>query len=297
MRSAGVDPGSCMAHGGGLRYASVGDAAEFSVETFTSFGQSIGLPKHGSEIAVEFVLGETKLSSVQAAISEVSAGRYSVAYTASTAGQYKLGVLINKTHISESPFDLCVDVGEPYGPKCRASGRGLQAARQGEIAQFKVDTYDRFGNKVLRGGARVAVEASSATEQTSGQVTDNGDGSYDCQYLPSDGGTYNVSVIVNGAGVAGSPFSVRVAAAEVDPPSCTASGDGLHRSLRLYSHGLYSYGLYSYGLDSYGLYSYGLYRHGLYSYAVYSYGLCSCGLYRHSLHSYGRCTGPCGLRL
>ena len=153
-----------------------------------------------------------------------------MAYAVTKPGQYEMAVLVNKQPIAESPFDVEVGVGEAFGAKCKASGDGLRRANEREEAAFEVETFDEYGNKVPTGGARVTAAASCKEEEVMAHIIDNRDGTYTGHYTPTHFGEYKLKISVTDGAVSGSPFAVKVDAAPVSPPQCTASGEGIHKA-------------------------------------------------------------------
>ena len=58
------------------------------------------------------------------------------------------------------------------------------------------------------GGEAVIVEATGENAWGRSPATDNGDGTYEGSYLPVNLGTDSIAVTINGAPIAGSPFTV-----------------------------------------------------------------------------------------
>ena len=82
-------------------------------------------------------------------------------------------------------FALTVTAGGAFGPNCKFSGAGLSQAFVGQEALFKIETYDRQGNKLSRGGAAFT---GSISVQSSHHVVDFYDhdyGSYTAKYTPT----------------------------------------------------------------------------------------------------------------
>jgi hypothetical protein len=221
---------SCEAVGEALHYALARRLEEFSVNVFTASRRPIGLPLKGRELTV--ALGQAgRAIPAPVKVVEVCPGQYCVSYRAERPGEYDLAVLLGKEHIAGSPFALLVDTGDAFGPKCKAKGPGLKAAQQLEAASFVVETFDENAFACPQGGARVDVVATCAADEVHGFVSDNGDGTYSCTYTPNAAGEYKLSVVVNTKHVPGSPFRVKVTHADIDPPSCVASGEALHQAI------------------------------------------------------------------
>jgi adhesin/invasin len=81
---------------------------------------------------------------------------------------------------------------------------------------------DEFGNAIAGAAGQIAVSVSGANSVGNAGVEDRGGGSYRAVYTPTRTGTDQVSVIVAGQGVVGSPFTSTVAAGAADPNHTTA---------------------------------------------------------------------------
>ena len=103
---------------------------------------------------------------------------------------------------------------------------GIHTAIARQTASFIIQGADTNGTHLRRGGALffVAVRGSSLVKA---RVTDNGDGTYLCEYRPSVSGNFSIAVSLQGTPLPGSPFALSVLQPRPDPPQCVLSGDGL----------------------------------------------------------------------
>ena len=102
----------------------------------------------------------------------------------------------------------------PFPMKCSATGPGLGGGAAGVEAQFTITSADEDGRRIRAGGARVQISVLRVGLRATGgdaiptRVVDNGDGTYTCGYTVDGRGDYSVSVELNGAPIAGSPYPV-----------------------------------------------------------------------------------------
>ena len=102
----------------------------------------------------------------------------------------------------------------PFAMKCSATGPGLGGGAAGVEAQFTITSADEDGARIRAGGARVQISVLRVGLHATGgdaiptRVVDNSDGTYTCGYTVDGRGDYSVSVELNGAPIAGSPYPV-----------------------------------------------------------------------------------------
>jgi filamin len=113
---------------------------------------------------------------------------------------------------------------------CVANGPGLESAKQGQQAQFTIQTRDAEGNNMRSGGHRMEVSVQGKTGKVQSAVKDKNDGTYLATYMPTQPGPVEIAVSADSQPIWRSPWKVDVLTAEVDAPSSSASGEGLSRS-------------------------------------------------------------------
>ena len=94
-----------------------------------------------------------------------------------------------------------------------AGGKGLEEGIVNCEAQFTLTTRNAEGRQCYDERDHVTVEIRDERGQecaTEVRINDNKDGLYQISYSPRDQGRYNVTVMVNGEHVRGSPFNVQV---------------------------------------------------------------------------------------
>ena len=75
---------------------------------------------------------------------------------------------------------------------------------------FTIESRDRDGNKVPRGGDPYEVNIQGPNGPVESKITDNNDGTYTVEYAPSDAGKHKIDVTLKEKAVAKSPYHVNV---------------------------------------------------------------------------------------
>ena len=145
-------------------------------------------------------------------------GTYSGSYTPSTVGADSVAILINGTAISGSPYPSTVSEGPSKPSLCTATVPGGVA---GLPTPITVQARDGAGNLRTTGGDTLQLTVSGANTGTP-TATDNGDGTYSATYTPSVTGLDQLTIQLNGAGIAGSPYSSQVVPGALNPAHSTA---------------------------------------------------------------------------
>lgn len=110
--------------------------------------------------------------------------------------------------------------------ECTATGDGLQQATPREEARFTIIARDAAGQPRRVGGELFKLLFRGASSPTVEQ-RDMGDGTYECSYLLVSSGKYELTVLLGGERIQGSPFKVAARMPGAAPHLCTASGEGL----------------------------------------------------------------------
>lgn len=117
--------------------------------------------------------------------------------------------------IDESPWKQCILPGAVFPPLSVAFGDGLVGAYVGQSSSFDLQLRDKWSNDVTVGGITVLANVVGPQHKKnkfrrSGDCLDNGDGSYKIDYLATQKGYYDITVMASGVEVKGSPFKVWV---------------------------------------------------------------------------------------
>lgn len=99
----------------------------------------------------------------------------------------------------------------------QASGPGLVGCVAGASCSFVVQAYDQYGAPYLVDGDTVTGVAASQVFN----AVSLGNGSYELTYSLTRAGPTSMTVLLNNAAIAGSPFTLSISPAAIDPPSCT----------------------------------------------------------------------------
>ncbi|HXE57317.1 MAG TPA: filamin/ABP280 repeat domain-containing protein, partial [Gemmatimonadales bacterium] len=126
-----------------------------------------------------------------------------------TAGNNRLEASVAAAGVSGNPITFTA-TGVPGPPSPAASVATVPDGRIFAWTTIVVTAYDQFGNRITGGGAAVAITVSGANNPGPLQVSDGGDGTYSASYLPVFTGTDQVTIVLNGVPLSGSPFASRV---------------------------------------------------------------------------------------
>ncbi|KAL9897671.1 filamin A protein cher isoform 2-T2 [Glossina fuscipes fuscipes] len=151
-----------------------------------------GLPKANLTVAITSPSG----SRIKAHVIPTAEG-FLVNFTPTQLGEYLLSICFGGTPITPRPFRLqCLGVGD--STKVRAFGPGLERGLVGQPAEFMIDTRGAG-----QGGLGVTVEGPC---EAAINCRDNGDGTCNVAYLPTESGDYTVNITFNDCHIMGSPF-------------------------------------------------------------------------------------------
>lgn len=120
-----------------------------------------------------------------------------VNFTPTQLGEYLLSVSFGGTPITPQPFRLQCLVGSD-SRKVQATGPGLVKGIINRPAEFMIDTRGAG-----QGGLGVTVEGPC---EAAINCRDNGDGTCNVAYLPTEIGDYTINITFNDDHIAGSPF-------------------------------------------------------------------------------------------
>ena len=202
------------ATGAGLRSATAGSAATFTVEArdasnnVRSTDNELEDPNDVIEVSVTSLDDENVV--VAASVLYTGSGQYAVEYTALKAGRYKVSVRTGGMDIycglgatsPCSPFDLTVSPGPVSAATSEAESTvgamdHLLEAAAGDVAEFSIQAKDVYGNNAAIGGAAfrfVARNNEDGDLSYTGKLIDNDDGTYRITYTIPTAGSYTVAV-------------------------------------------------------------------------------------------------------
>jgi filamin len=147
-------------------------------------------------------------------------GVYECVYVPSKAGNYIINVTFGDQHISKSPFKI--EVGPFWNTKIRAYGPGLTHGVVNQPAIFTVETNGETG------ALGFSIEGPS---QAKIDCKDNGDGSADVTYWPTQVGEYAVHILCDDQDIPNSPYMANVIPAQpFFADKVIAKGPGLEKT-------------------------------------------------------------------
>lgn len=133
------------------------------------------------------------------------------------AGEYTFDVKYDGAPVPGGPFKVKATHG--FDPKrVKVYGPGLKGGVVNKPNEFTIETVNA-GN----GGLGLSINGPSEAKVN---VVDNRNGTLTVQYIPDEGGDYNIGVKFGDQQVPGSPFKVPIQA-ELDASKVTASGPGV----------------------------------------------------------------------
>jgi len=119
-------------------------------------------------------------------------------------------VVNDLSSLKDSPGKLLTTNTEPSSTM--VDGMGLTEGVQGEDCTFTVITKDLQGNKTYNeiDMVKVCIQSLQTRETLKVIIIDSKDGCYKVLYKPEAAGTFNVSIMVSGQAINGSPFQLKV---------------------------------------------------------------------------------------
>lgn len=146
---------------------------------------------------------------------------YTVTYYPNKPGLYTVNITFNSEQIPKSPFR--VNIGTTNPAKCRAYGPGLEKGLVHQSNNFKIETKGAG-----EGGLGLTIEGPSEAKI---ECKDNGDGSCDVTYWPTDPGEYAINILFADEHIPGSPFVARISY-PLDPSKVKVEGPGVEPGIR-----------------------------------------------------------------
>jgi hypothetical protein len=151
-------------------------------------------------------------------------GSYNGSFTLERRGHYSLFVKlkddINDDLIDMSPYFFQIESSIIEPSMSMAFGEDMYKSdpehKAGEGCSFGVDTFDKYGNVLTKGGAKIDVSIKSLDGKYTGtsSYTDNNDGTFQIDYTCQMAAKYLIGVRINNVHIADSPFPFTVTCAE-----------------------------------------------------------------------------------
>ncbi|EGG21588.1 gelation factor [Cavenderia fasciculata] len=212
------DASKVDAWGPGLEDGFVNKKGDFHVKAVNYYGEP--LPTGGENFTVSVVGADGEV--IPVTLKDNGNGIYDGTYTASNPQNYTVQIKLNADDIKNSPFNVKIDGSDPE--TSNMYGSGLEVAKVGQPAPFKIQGRNKEGQTVTQGGDEFAVTVTSSEGPVPAELKDNGDGSYDVVYTPTTNGTHNVEVTLRGIPLAQGPAQVTVLSGDESLSYCSGPG-------------------------------------------------------------------------
>lgn len=117
---------------------------------------------------------------------------------------------------------------EPADPlRCIVSGAGLASATTRVVANFKIEAFNKNGQRKTSGGDRFVAAVRGRGNAVYSKVVDQLNGSYLVEFKPNVSGRYQIAVSLAGTQLPGSPFTCIVTTPTASSPHCILRGPAL----------------------------------------------------------------------
>ena len=214
-----ADAANARTSGDGLQSATAGEFARIDVQLVDQFGNTF---TDNDGVELNATLAGAPQSRVH--VDYLGLGQYAVQFNATMAGAANVSIAQNGASIAGSPFAPVVEAGAADASKSKVSGNATASATQtaGSELTLHVQTVDRFGNALARGGDAVKAEITKPNGIIEKQaLDDHGDGTYSLVLRPTLAGNWTWLVLVNDAEA--TKRKLAVAAAPLSAPHCMGS--------------------------------------------------------------------------
>lgn len=190
--------------GKGVARALAGSPSTFLI--FAKDAEGVAQAAGGDSFSVGLASGGGTV--LNASVSDLGNGTYSVYYTPTVAAVYRLDVTLNGVPVYDSPYRVYVFPGPTSPPHCAGLGIGLVEATAGSPARFVLTPRDSFGNArpleppdvftvfVAKKDGQTAASSSRAWQPA--RVSDLLNGTYASEYVVKRAGAYLVQVQLGG---------------------------------------------------------------------------------------------------
>lgn len=213
-----ADPSQCFAFGPGLEGGFTNNDCPFTIQAVNYFGDP--LPTGGDVFEVHV----TGADSPAAKVTDNNNGTHSAVYVPRAVGPHTIAISLRGEPIKGSPYGPA-NINGPDAAHSYASGPGVEGARTGAPAHFKIHSVDKNGAPIPTGNDPFQVKVNGPHGPVTSTIKDNHDGTYDVAYNPVDPGFYDVDVTLNGQPIKGSPYKPLIESANAG--QSWAEGDGL----------------------------------------------------------------------
>ena len=206
--------------------ASLGGTVAVTIQGVTLAGTPVTAGE-GTDLFNVIVTGPNNLPVLVTGVDNQN-GTYTYSFSAEAAGTYVIDASIFGRPLVGSGATMVVDsvVSQVLTPSlCFADGVGLTSANQFYKAYFVVTTVDQHSNVLYEPGTVVAATATTASTQFPVEIIDQGNGLYNCYYLPLTVENVTLTITVNGVPILNSPYSNIFVLNSCYGPLCVITND------------------------------------------------------------------------
>ena len=202
------DASLSSASGTGLSECIAGEVATFTIKSRDVHGNDMVAGGCGVSLRWDDEASDSPVVEIV----DTGVGAYRCNYTRKKAGPVKLHVLIHGQPIAASPFDVLCRPGLADAASSIILDGGVSSCVAGIDSQFLVESRDKFGNRLTRGGEAISVLISGASSPVT-TVVDRGNGQYVCSFRAFKAGPHLVTALLGKDVVASAGFECLVSAA------------------------------------------------------------------------------------
>ena len=233
---ASTEPSACDAWGDGLSVGIVGENAVFSIRARDAFGNYRGAADFLAANIRVHIYHSNHPAFYEGTTRHLGYGLYGASYSIEKMGVVEVHVTVGggRDHVRGSPFTAFHNFSAADGPSSVAYGDGVRRATSGVVANFTIQSYDRFLNARSIGGDAYHARLSESSSDVLGVCTSLGDGTHSCSYSPRHAGLAFLSVLLEMSDgtramqhIRGSPFQITVADGAPSGVESIARGPGL----------------------------------------------------------------------
>ena len=222
IREGGADPGMSTVTGEGLLDCQVGQDRHFLVEAVDKFGNRVS---HGGDTFATKLDGPVP---EKVHLIDMDDGTYAGTFMCRWAGHFEFTVILNGSHVADSPFPLYVRPGPTMAQNCECTLLKMPMSRLVAVAgvpcSFSIFAKDKFGNQRDEGGDEFMVKARGPGDIVMAVISDNKDGSYLAEFTCAKDGDYFIDVKLERMDIQQSPFILSVDPAATSAYECVAEG-------------------------------------------------------------------------
>ena len=224
VREGGADPGMSTVTGEGLLDCAVGEDRHFLVESIDKFGNRIS---HGGDDFTAVLHGPVP---EKVHLIDMDDGTYAGTFMCRWAGNFELSLMLNGSHVANSPYALYVRPGVSMAQNCECTLVKMPMSRLVAVAgvpcSFSIFAKDKFGNQRDEGGDEFVVKARGppGSNPVIAVITDNKDGTYLAEFTCTADGDYFIDVKLERLDIQQSPFVLTVDPSATFHYECIAEG-------------------------------------------------------------------------